>query len=259
MMALGSGRGLAAIALVCALLLSGCARIGAMSRVDPLSIAVYPGGASFGETLPTGDCPLVSSTGSFSYGAVDLDCFVFPEDRPQPENLSTATEGRLAYRRAAEGATERNRLTALLLKHSDDVCVEEMGRLTGNEATVNASLNILGTGATAAANIVSGELAQQILTGVGTFAGASRSHIRTDIYRNTFSYAISRAIDRERQRLRELSKAVLGDTPSNLRRRHAIGSPTKSRHRSFSKDGTRAGVVGAISAAGRPSPSGPDR
>lgn len=188
--------------------LAGCSHLGAMSRVDPITIAVYPGGESRRDPQPeSGSCTSLRGVGSFSRGAIDLDCFVFPEDVRRPGVTDTPTVGQLAYRRAAAGQAERNRLTALLLKHSDDICVEEMGRLNSNEATVNTSLSVLGTGATTAANIVTGELAQQILTGIGTFAGATRSHFNSYVYRNTFPHAISRAIALERQRLRGLLEA----------------------------------------------------
>jgi len=222
----------AAILVACAgTALSGCGHLGAMSRVDPLSVAVYPGGESRRDPVDGGaeNCSAVRGVGSYSRGAIDLDCFVFPEDQMRHAASQAAAAalpvspparvpaqshpgrpgvpGQLAYARAVESPRERNRLTALLLKHSDDICVEEMGRLTANEATVNTSLSVLGTGATTAANIVTGNLAQQILTGVGTFAGASRSHFNSYVYRNTFAHAISRAITIERHRLRGLLEA----------------------------------------------------
>jgi hypothetical protein len=198
-------------------LLSGCGRLGAMSRVDPLSIAVYPGGESRRDTPNNrnGRCSSLLGVGSYSRGAIDLSCFYFPEDALPATASGTAGRDaaspnpapRLAYARAVGDPRDRNRLTALLLKHSDDICVEELGRLTANEATVNTSLSIVNTGVTTAANIVSGELAQQILTGIGTFTGASRSHFNSYVYRNTFPHAISRAISIERQRLRTLIEA----------------------------------------------------
>jgi hypothetical protein len=201
-----------------AIALTGCARLGAMSRVDPLTVAVYPGGGH-GQDPATSqiNCPLVRGVGSYSAGAINLDCFRFPEDL-------NAAQPRLAYARAVGSERERNRLTALLLKHSDDICVEEMGRLTSNEAAVNASLNILGTAATTTANIVTGNQAQQILTGVGTFAGASRSHLNSSVYRNTMAYAISRAITLERQRLRTAIEARYAQSPANFTVDDAIRS-----------------------------------
>lgn len=122
----------------------------------------------------------------------------------------------LAYARAASDRVDRNRLAQILMKHSDDVCTIEMGTITANQATVNSSLNILATAATTTANIVTGNQAQQILTGVGTFAGASRSHLNADVYRNTVAYAISRAITLERQRLRELIESRYGQSRADF-------------------------------------------
>ena len=196
-----------------------------MSRVDPLTIAVYPGGKNPGEldkagrggATTVGKCHLVEGAGGYFPGAIDLDCFKFPEDgeKLDPKNqspncpvLTSAT----AYARAVGCKRERNRLTALLLKHSDDICVREMGSLTADQATTNASLNILATAATTTANIVTGDQAKSILTGVGTFATASRSHINADVYRNTVAYAVSRAISIERKRLRDLIEGRYKDT-----------------------------------------------
>lgn len=251
-MAVHFASGTRALIIVCcsAIMLSGCARMGALSRVDPLSVAIYPGGGNTSErpagaTPRTDDCPLVAGVNSYSSGAVNLDCFMFPEDRPRnesslsdreqwnlreqeeaPSNAAGSattrqppvratrstghTTGPLAYSRAVRSPRERNRLAALLLKHSDDICVEEMGRLNSNESAVNTSLSILATAATTTSNIVTGELAQSILTGVGTLAGASRSHIAAHVYRNTFAYAVSRAITLERQRLRAQHEARRG-------------------------------------------------
>jgi len=216
------------------LTLQGCGRIGAMSRVDPLTVAVYPGGKNPAElpkpgtasTAATTRCDLVRGAGGYFAGAIDLDCFQFPEDRnvpkdavlagtanngvPQNEPNCPAPAGFTAYARAVGCVRERNRLTALLLKASDDICVREMGSLTADQATVNATLNILSTAVTATANIVTGEQAKSILTGAGTLATASRSHINADVYRNTVSYAVSRAIILERKRLRDQIEARYG-------------------------------------------------
>ncbi len=188
------------IAIACAgLTLSGCAQLGAMSRVDPVSVAVYPGGRNAeDDQLNAGSggiCRLIEGVNSFARGAIDLNCFVFPEDL-------ASNPRRLAYVRAVSNEVDRNRLTALLLKHSDDVCIVEMGRLTANEATVNTSLSILTTGLTAIANIVTGEQASQILTGAANIASGSRDHINAHIYRNQFAYAISKVIRIEREEQR---------------------------------------------------------
>jgi hypothetical protein len=200
------------------ILLSGCGRLGASSRVDPISIAVYPGGKR--PSLLSGNsvkCPFVKGIGSYSSGAVDLDCFRFPEDIRKGKN-------ELAYERAVSKRRERNRLTSLLLKQSDDICGREMGQLTANEATVNASLNILATAATTAATIVTGEQAQKILAGSGTIATASRSHLNSDVYRNTVAYAISRAISLERSRIHDLLKSRYSDSTAEFTVDDAIRS-----------------------------------
>jgi hypothetical protein len=228
----GKVRAGAMLAIMCAgLSLSGCARMGAMSRVDPVSIAIYPGGLNAADSqeqagLGSQDCPLVRGVNSFGRGAVNLDCFVFPEDGPPlpgarnaPESDATeaapSTRGQRAYARAVSNRRDRNRLTALLLKHSDDICVEEMARLNSNEAAVNTSLSIITTGLTAAANIVSGELAQSILVGGANFSSGSRTAINAHVYRNTFAYAISRAITLEREKLRGELETRLADRDEN--------------------------------------------
>lgn len=247
-----------------------------MSRVDPVTIATYPGGAhAGGEGLSmearvnaTNGCGLARGPYDYHIGAINLDCFRFPEDwgnrSTTNEQIAQHTSERadiemrnadaartrfrdatsarrsataatlspatpsvdppslpslrpwLAYSRAATNRVDRNRLTEILLKHSDDICTTEMGRITANQATVNASLNILATGATTVANIVTGDQAQSILTGIGTFAGASRSHINADVYRNVFAHAISRAITTERDKQRDAIVARYNEEPETF-------------------------------------------
>jgi hypothetical protein len=135
---------------------------------------------------------------------------MFPEDLRPPTGV---TEGQLAYARAVESKRERNRLSALLLKHSDDLCTVELGRLNSNEATVNTSLSVLTTTLTTVANIVTGERASEILTGAATVASGSRDHINVHVYRNQVAYAVSRAIALERQTRREAIESRYIDAP----------------------------------------------
>ncbi len=181
--------------------LAGCAgqrsALEAQSRVNPVSSAAYP--LKF--------CPLVMASGSDTrMGAINLDCFAFPEvdaryDREAGRSPRYGIRDRrnLAYAMATEKAIYRNRLTSILIKQSDDICVQELGRLTANEATVNTALSIFGTGFSTAASIVSGDLAKSILAGGATLAGASRDHINVHVYRNTIAQAISQVIWSERQ------------------------------------------------------------
>ena len=198
--------------------LSGCARLGAMSRVDPASAAVYPGNfrpedrgtaASAGQS--SNFCPVVRGRSDFRPGAINLDCFRFPEDWEQP--AVDDPRAHLAYTRAATNRVARNRLTSILLSQSDEICTIELGQLTANEATVNSSLSILDSGLTTAANVVSGTLARSILTGVANVAGASRDHLNAHVYRSQFSYALARAILIERDRLRRELEGRFDATP----------------------------------------------
>jgi hypothetical protein len=225
------GRSVAMLALFCIAsgTLGGCARLGAMSRVDPASVAVYPGNFRAGDRLTrretdralrtnSNSCPVTRGRNDFRFAAIDLECFRFPEGW-QPQHVSQengANSQRSAYAQAAEDATARNRLTSILLSQSDEICTIELGRITSNEATVNSSLSILNTGLTAAANIVSGELAKSILTGGATVAGSSRDHINAHVYRSQFSYALARAITIERRSLRQQIEARYGDTPTEF-------------------------------------------
>lgn len=175
--------------------LGGCAgglnTLHAQSRVNPVSMASYP-------VRPTDDCPLVQgSTGDTRVGAIDLDCFRFPEATRSTDRAT------LAYALATKSDADRNRLTSILLKHSDDVCTLELGRLTANEAITNSALSILNTGLSTAATIVTGELANSILSGGAGFVGASRDHLNVHVYRNTIAQAVSQVITAERKKLHD--------------------------------------------------------
>jgi hypothetical protein len=148
----------------------------------------------------------------FRRGAINLDCFRFPEDWDQP-NIPDDPRAHLAYTHAATNRLARNRLTSILLSQSDEICTIELGQLTANEATVNSSLSILDSGFTTAANIVSGTLARSILTGVANVAGSSRDHLNAHVYRSQFSYALARAIIIERDRLRRELEARFDTAP----------------------------------------------
>lgn len=176
----------------------------AQSRVNPVSMAAYPAPPQ---------CPVVfGSRSDTRVGAIDLDCFVFPEadgveyadDGGKPRRYRVRDRSLLAYSQATVSPDARNRLTSILVKQSDDICVQELGRLTANEATTNATLSILGTGFSTAASIVSGELAKSILAGASSVASASRDHINVHVYRNTIAQAVSQVIAAER-------RTMLGD------------------------------------------------
>lgn len=190
------GRRACSIGLALAALpLSGCTRIYAQSRVDPQTVAVYPQSIPApvkGSPDGSAACP-VRVRYDTHRGAVDLDCFRFPGD---------LSNGPTAYQQAVGHDDLRNRLAAILMKHSDDVCTIELGRLTANEAAVNATLSILTSGLAAASTVATGDVAKSILSGLATTTNASRGHINAEVYRNVLSPAVARAIESERDRKR---------------------------------------------------------
>ena len=197
-----------------------------MARVDPPSIGAYP---------VTGQC------GDKLKGAIDLDCFRFPEANGQAiatvgkdgklvvaaggvttGTVSNATlvDGILraevsgplsmdtpAYDLAVNNRIARNRLAAILVTRADDICTKDGASFMANEALTNGLLNILVTGLSSAGAIVTGERAKTVLAGVASFASGSRDHINSAVYRNQVTQAVSAAIDSERARLREAIEA----------------------------------------------------
>jgi hypothetical protein len=170
------------------LLASGCTAIQAQSRVDPQTIANY-GRSDIGAI----ECPARLPDDSHG-GAINLDCFYFQGD---------ATTKKTAYVHAATDRGSRNRLASILLKHADDVCTLEMGRLVADEATVNTGLSTLTSALAGASTIVTGNLAKSILSGGADLANATRSHVNEHIYRNILSTAIGRAVRNEQERRRK--------------------------------------------------------
>ena len=147
-------------------------------------------------------------------GAINLDCFTFPEVDAVVKDEIISDRTKLAYAMATIKSSDRNRLTSILIKHSDDVCTAELGRLTANEATTNASLSILSTGFSAAATVVGGELAKSILSGTATVLGASRDHINVHVYRNTIAQAVSQVIASERKKISDAIYSKYSDDKS---------------------------------------------
>ncbi|MEH3123180.1 MAG: hypothetical protein PGN16_14575 [Sphingomonas phyllosphaerae] len=182
--------------LCCAALLSpACSIMHAQSRIDPRTVASY-------ESSITGKdakrCFVASYPKDANIGVVNLDCARFP---------GSSVSGPTAYELAATSADSRqrqeyrNRLGAILLKHSDDVCTASIGRAANNEAGANTLLNSLTTGLAAASTIVMGELAKSILSGAATTTSGVRDHVNAEMFRNTLITAISKAIDEQRKSL----------------------------------------------------------
>lgn len=210
------------------ILLSGCARLGAAARVDPPIIARYPVSAG---------CTAVNNEPkdkAIKQGAIDLDCFKFPEangdfvansdsqqiagrlvggtvTKPAVANgviSMTITDAKVnadvpAYDLAVSDRGARNRLTSILLSQADEICVKDSAAIIANEAATNGILNILTTGLASAGSVVTGERAKTILAGTAGFISGSRDHINAAIYRNQVSQAITAASGAERKRLRD--------------------------------------------------------
>ncbi len=194
---------MASCAASAGMILSGCETLQAQSRVDPQTVAVYTQLSG-----NTGSCNAAKLESDNRTGAINLDCLRFPD------TALNKHDGGLAYAQAQKDPVARNRLGAILMKQSDDICTLELGRLTANEAIANTGLSIATSALSAAGSIVTGTLAQSILAGGAGLANASRDHINAEIYRNTLSTAVSRAIQNDRDRQRALIAARATATPA---------------------------------------------
>lgn len=197
------GNQLHAMVLIPLVVSSGCTMIQAQSRVDPQTVASY----SQLSIDNAKSCTATKLNGDTRLGAIDLDCLQFPETVTREDSTLTfaptkiGQRGVLAYAAAQADKDHRNRLAAILMKQSDDICTQEMARLTANEAMVNAGLSIVGNGLSTTAAIVTGNLAKSILAGGASFANATRGHIDAEVYRNALSTAVGKAISAKREGL----------------------------------------------------------
>lgn len=202
--------------LACAALasttLSGCARLQAQARVDPRTVAYYnpgwsnptPGHANTAD--PKGrDCPKRLPGDSHS-GAINLDCFHFPNDQSGDTAYQQAIVPRdgnpLATNATATAA--RNRLGAILVGRSDEVCLRELGDLIADEGIANTALTTLDSFFSTAATIVTGEQAKSILSGLAGASNTGRTTLRAEVYRNALTPAIAHAIINEREKERRV-------------------------------------------------------
>jgi hypothetical protein len=100
--------------------LSGCGTVtdavGAASRVDPHTVAAYHHDVNYKDedAYDMEKCDPIRSTGDNNPGALNLDCFHFPED----QNLQTSADGKTAYKKAVSDRRDgyyRNRLASILI------------------------------------------------------------------------------------------------------------------------------------------------
>lgn len=202
---MGQARGASAAARLLlgiggAALLGACSTLQNQSRVDPRTVAAYPRDDRIEGSI---NCPLEIG-GDTHGGAINLDCFRFPEDDPAAPT---------AYLRATDDKIARNRLAAILIKHADDVCTQELGRLTANEAITNTALATVASTLSGIATIVTGAHAKEIFAAGSGLATASRSHVNAHVFRNVLSTAISRAIHIARDKQRGEIQAQLAKAP----------------------------------------------
>jgi hypothetical protein len=200
--------------LAAALSLPACTQLGARARINPTSVAVYPKAnisAEGSKGDPSGDqqCLLARGIYDSKQGAINLDCFYFPEDRPGAEGSKSFP----AYDRAVPGVTyggktiapseakiARNRLASILIKHADDVCLIEKGRLVAGQSTANFPLSFLTQSLSGASTIVVGDRAKSILSGLATLSAGTQDNVNASFYRNQIVQAIGRSLDQERER-----------------------------------------------------------
>ncbi len=221
-------------------LLGGCAKLGAAARVDPPVVARYPNAAT-----SASDCasPSASKDSAVKHGAINLDCFKFPEANgpfvavkdPQVVvgRLSggavsnptiqdgvislTITGAKLApdlpaYDLAVADKRARNRLTAILLNKAGEICEKDQASITANQSALDGFLTVLTTGLASAGSLVTGERANAILAGTAAFVSGSRDNISAAVYRNQLAPAITAASAAERKRLLERIEARRNDS-----------------------------------------------
>lgn len=92
----------------------------------------------------------------------------------------------------------RNSYIMSLVALADNICMEELAQLSGNQRGTNAILSILNTGLSTASTIVTGDGAHKILSGSATAIGASRDHINAEVYKNSFSRVVTKVIQEDR-------------------------------------------------------------
>lgn len=184
-------------------LLCGCAQWNDSARVNPHTVAVYrsvePGEPGAGE------CPLTNGLEDSNRGSINLDCFEFLEGGYAYDlaaGFPRYRDGRYRADRLADAKIARDRLSSILVKHADDVCVSEKGRLLATQTTANFGLSFLTTTLSAVSTIVGGERAKTILSGLATISSGTQDNVNATFYRNQLTQAIGKAIDTERDRIR---------------------------------------------------------
>lgn len=202
------------VAILVVLSLSGCAQWKASARISPQSVAEYssPPRQENGFKQENYNCNLTYGPHDTRPGAVNLDCFKFPENRTEPNSLTAYARAAGAVSKPTAGTVAvppsptdtklaRDRLTGVLLKHADDVCVVEKGRLLATQTTANFGLSFLTTALSATSTIVVGEQAKTILSGLAAVSSGTQDNVNATFYQNQLTQAITKSIDAERTKL----------------------------------------------------------
>jgi hypothetical protein len=180
-----------------ALTTSGCAAwntLESQARADPRTVAAYPAhDVSRNVRQTTGSCAITRLRGDAYDVPINLDCFRFPEQKDT---------GQLAYKLAAGpapgGQAARNRLASILIKHSDDICVKEMGDISARESISNTALGITTSLLSGLGTVVTGERTKAWLAGGAGLSNATRDHINAEVFRNVLASALAKAIENDR-------------------------------------------------------------
>jgi hypothetical protein len=174
---------------------AACTTLQNQARVDPQTVMIFPQG-----TGPV-NCADTRIQGDTRSGAFNVKCMTLM--------MEDGTE-KLAYLEALKNEEARNRMGEEVARLSDRICIVEMGRLTGNEATANMLLSTATTAfSTIGALVKSGE---QIFAGLAGVTNATRDHLRAEVYRNFFSYQIIKAIALNRATKLQAIRGHNGDT-----------------------------------------------
>jgi len=192
--------------------LGGC-NIGSFARVNPNTVASYgipdpkrpatAAAANAAARVDNSKCPFTRGLDDTTDGAINLDCFRFPGDSSGLTAYAQASgSSGSSARDTARAEFARNRLAAILMKHADDVCVLEKGRIVGREGALNFGLGSATTAFSTVSTIVGGDLAKSILSGAAAFTSGVRGHAAESFYRNQVTQAINAAMDGEREKVR---------------------------------------------------------
>lgn len=84
---------------------------------------------------------------------------------------------------------------------ADQVCARELAVLSANQRTISASLSATETALSSAATVVTGGLADNILSAMATLVGSTRGHLNSEVFRGARAEAITLLIQADRQDL----------------------------------------------------------